>query len=106
MSDFDDDDVTDLHLPDMSCCDEDDAKDRWRECYACGCPIGSTDELCRSLTCHLYGKRAVAPLANARSASTFTDREPLISAVCSSGELFDADSRIWDSVIIRYERST
>lgn len=46
---------------------DDDAKDRWRECRECGCPIGDTDELCRSLTCHLYGKRA---LANARSAST------------------------------------
>lgn len=87
------DEVTDLHLPDMACCDEDDAKDRWRECRECGCPIGDTDELCRSLTCHLYGKKALAPLTNARSAST---KGALITAHMSSGT-FDAE--FWDRLL-------
>ncbi len=34
-------------------------------CRNCGCPIDDNDELCRELTCELYGKRA-----NARSDST------------------------------------
>lgn len=80
---------------------EDDAKDRWRECRACGCPIGDTDELCRSLTCHMYGKQALAP-ANARSVSTFTTCEqPLISAYCSSGQMLPPaqESAFWDQLI-------
>lgn len=49
--------------------DDDDVKDRWRECRECGTPLADTDNLCRSLTCCLYGKPATAT-TNERSGST------------------------------------